>query len=189
MRCLADREVRQRRAFHEIAGGHIGCVGGGRCRRLLRGGRGAPGPLFPLLSRIRFRRGRLASFRVTAARCASGRSRQAPARPCSRRRPGLGTALARYSAARFSYSAGTWSPGCVEPPAQFLRWTDHLEIVLPQSDAARRCLTAGARSAPGTRTDGCSYTVAGRCLIIRVDDPGVARHELAHCNGWKHPEP
>jgi hypothetical protein len=42
MRCLADREVRQRRAFHEIAGGHIGCVGGGRCRRLLRGGRGAP---------------------------------------------------------------------------------------------------------------------------------------------------
>jgi hypothetical protein len=111
MRCLADREVRQRRAFHEIAGGHIGCVGGGRCRRLLRGGRGAPGPLFPLLSRIRFRRGRLASFRVTAARCASGRSRQAPARPCSRRRPGLGTALARYSAARFSF-AGRWSPGC-----------------------------------------------------------------------------
>jgi hypothetical protein len=29
----------------------------------------------------------------------------------------------------------------------------------------RRCQTAGAKAAP--------YTVAGRCLIIRVDDPGV----------------
>jgi hypothetical protein len=35
---------------------------------------------------------------------------------------------------------------------------------------------------------GCAYRLAGRCFIIRVDDPGVARHEPAHCNGWKHPE-
>jgi hypothetical protein len=34
-------------------------------------------------------------------------------------------------------------------------------------------------AAPGTRIHGCSYQVAGRCLIIRVDDPGVVRHELA----------
>jgi hypothetical protein len=31
------------------------------------------------------------------------------------------------------------------------------------------------------RIHGRSYTVAGRRLIIRVDDPGVAPHELAHC--------
>jgi hypothetical protein len=47
---------------------------------------------------------------------------------------------------------------------------------------------AGAKGAPGRRIYGCSYTVAGRCLIIRVDDPGVAPHELAHCNGSKHQE-
>jgi hypothetical protein len=34
----------------------------------------------------------------------------------------------------------------------------------------RRCQTAGAKAAP--------YTVAGRCLIIRVDDPGAVPHEL-----------
>lgn len=48
-------------------------------------------------------------------------------------------------------------------------------IVLP----VRRCQMAGAMGAPGTRIHGCSYRVPGRCLIIRVDDPGVARHELA----------
>lgn len=79
--------------------------------------------------------------------------------------------------------------GVLEPPARFLRWTDHVEMVLPPGDVVRRCQAAGAKSAPGKRIHGCSYTVAGRCLIIRVDDPGVARHELAHCNGWKHPEP
>jgi hypothetical protein len=79
--------------------------------------------------------------------------------------------------------------GVLEPPTQFLHWTDHLEIVLLSTDVVRRCQTAGAKAAPGTRIHGCSYQVAGRCLIIRVDDPGVARHELAHCNGWKHPEP
>jgi hypothetical protein len=89
----------------------------------------------------------------------------------------------------FHIPRGRGRLGVLEPPAQFLRWTDPLEIVLPPSDVARRCQTAGARSAPGTRIHGCSYIVAGRCLIIRVDDPGVARHELAHCNGWKHPEP
>ena len=76
----------------------------------------------------------------------------------------------------------------LEPPKQFLQWTDHLEIVLPPADVVRRCQTAGAQTAPGTHIHGCSYSEGGRCLIIRVDDPGVARHELAHCNGWKHPE-
>jgi hypothetical protein len=186
MRCLADREVRQRRAFHEIAGGHIGCVGGGRCRRLLRGGRGAPPVPFARPDPFpqgpsRFFPGYRGAVRIrtieTGARAAMLSSSP---RPWHRPRP-----LFR----RPIFIRGEVVAWVLEPPAQFLRWTDHLEIVLPQSDAARRCQTAGARSAPGTRTDGCSYTVAGRCVIIRVDDPGVARHELAHCNGWKHPEP
>jgi hypothetical protein len=88
----------------------------------------------------------------------------------------------------FHVPQGPGRLGVLEPPKQFLHWTDHLEIVLPAGDVARRCEAAGATSAPGTRIHGCSYTVAGRCLIIRVDDPGVARHELAHCNGWRHPE-
>ena len=88
----------------------------------------------------------------------------------------------------FHVPQGPGRLGVLEPPKRFLHWTDHLEIVLPSADVARRCQTAGAAARPGTRILGCSYIVAGRCLIIRVDDPGVARHELAHCNGWKHPD-
>ena len=89
--------------------------------------------------------------------------------------------------ADFHVPQGPGRLGVLEPPRQFLHWTDHLEIVLPPGDVARRCETAGVNAAPGERIHGCSYTVAGRCVIVRVDDPGVARHELAHCNGWKHP--
>ena len=89
----------------------------------------------------------------------------------------------------FHVPQGRGRLGVLEPPTQFLHWTDYLEIVLSPADVVRRCQTAGAMAAPGTRIHGCSYRVAGRCLIIRVDDPGVARHELAHCNGWKHPGP
>jgi hypothetical protein len=88
----------------------------------------------------------------------------------------------------FHIPRGPGRLGVLEPPKRFLHWIDHLEIVLPPADVVRRCQTAGAKAAPGTRIHGCSYTDAGRCLIIRVDDPGVARHELAHCNGWTHPE-
>jgi hypothetical protein len=88
----------------------------------------------------------------------------------------------------FHVPQGPGRLGVLEPPRQFLHWTDHVEIVLSPADVARRCQAAGTTSVPGTRIHGCSYMVAGRCLIIRVDDPGVARHELAHCNGWKHPE-
>jgi hypothetical protein len=88
----------------------------------------------------------------------------------------------------FHVPQGPGRLGVLEPPKRFLHWTDHLEIVLPPVDVARRCQAVGAQAAPGERIHGCSYIVAGRCLIIRVDDPGVARHELAHCNGWTHPE-
>ncbi len=88
----------------------------------------------------------------------------------------------------FHIPQGPGRLGVLEPPKRFLHWTDHVEIVLSPADVAWRCQTAGAKAAPGARIHDCSYTVAGRCLIIRVDDPGVARHELAHCNGWTHPE-
>jgi hypothetical protein len=78
------------------------------------------------------------------------------------------------------------------PPPQFVRWSDRIETVLPLDKAAaaevdRRCRAVGSKSRPGNIIRGCAHQVAGRCFIIRVDDPGVARHELAHCNGWKHP--
>jgi hypothetical protein len=79
----------------------------------------------------------------------------------------------------------------LEPPAQFVRWSDRVETVLPVSEwreVDRRCRAILSKSPPsGIAWRGCTRGVAGRCLITRVDDPGVARHELAHCNGWKHP--
>jgi len=74
-----------------------------------------------------------------------------------------------------------------QPPARFVRWADRLETVLPAGEVVRSCQAAGAKSAPrGKVIRGCAHLAAGRCFIIRVDDPGVARHELAHCNGWRH---
>jgi hypothetical protein len=77
------------------------------------------------------------------------------------------------------------------PPSQFVRWSDRIETVLPVSEwreVNRRCRAILGKSPPsGIVWRGCTRGVAGRCLITRVDDPGVARHELAHCNGWKHP--
>jgi hypothetical protein len=78
----------------------------------------------------------------------------------------------------------------LEPPQQFVRWSDRLENVLPDArQVDRRCRATGAKSPPGEAIRGCTHRVADRCFITRIDDPGVARHELAHCNGWKHPEP
>jgi hypothetical protein len=78
----------------------------------------------------------------------------------------------------------------LEPPAQFVRWSDRSETVLSDSrEVDRRCRPVmGRPPSPGKLYRGCAQRIVGRCFIIRVDDPGVARHELAHCNGWKHPE-
>ena len=77
----------------------------------------------------------------------------------------------------------------LEPPPQFVRWTDRLETVLPVDEVGQYCRILLGKPPPlGKRYRGCTRGFAGRCFIIRVDDPGVARHELAHCNGWRHPE-
>jgi hypothetical protein len=82
---------------------------------------------------------------------------------------------------RFAHEAN------LEPPTQFVRWSDRVEEVLPEvADVDRRCRAIGVKVPPGKVSRGCAYNAAGRCFIVRVDDPGVARHELAHCNGWKH---
>jgi hypothetical protein len=76
----------------------------------------------------------------------------------------------------------------LEPPQQFVRWSDRLENVLPDvREVDRRCRATGSKSPTGGVIRGCAHRVVDRCFIIRIDDPGVARHELAHCNGWKHP--
>jgi hypothetical protein len=75
-----------------------------------------------------------------------------------------------------------------DPPSRYLRWSDRIETVLPLAQVRqvnRICLTMGLKPPPaGKVISGCAHRVAGRCLITRIDDPGVARHELAHCNGW-----
>lgn len=38
--------------------------------------------------------------------------------------------------------------------------------------------------APGAVFGGCTFAGPKGCLIIRIDDAKVARHERAHCNGW-----
>jgi hypothetical protein len=80
----------------------------------------------------------------------------------------------------------------LEPPLRFVRWFDRIETVLPIAEwreVDRRCRAILAKSPPpGKVIRGCARGAAGRCFVTRIDDPGVARHELAHCNGWRHPE-
>jgi hypothetical protein len=102
----------------------------------------------------------------------------------------------RVRAADLRLPAGRSRPGVadtqhLEPPSRFLRWTGRIEAVLADDgEVDRLCRASGAKSPPGGFIRGCARGVAGRCFIIRVDDPGVARHELAHCNGWpaNHPQ-
>jgi hypothetical protein len=89
----------------------------------------------------------------------------------------------------FRLPQGHGHAGVLEPPARFVRWSDRLETVLPAGEVSHRCQAGGAkRPPPGKVIRGCARIAAGRCFITRIDDPGVARHELAHCNGWKHAE-
>jgi hypothetical protein len=77
----------------------------------------------------------------------------------------------------------------LEPPPPFVRWSDRIETVLTDMhDVNRRCQAMGSKPPPpGKIIRGCAHRIVGRCLVTRIEDPGVARHELAHCNGWKHP--
>jgi hypothetical protein len=82
------------------------------------------------------------------------------------------------------------------PPMEFDRpYAGTLfEDVLPiaQVDAECRRLTGATRE---KTVRGCSVKYPGGCLIIYpnapirgIDPLDIRRHEIAHCNGWKHEE-
>jgi hypothetical protein len=69
-----------------------------------------------------------------------------------------------------------------------------IEYVLPWSEVQRWCTAlafrrqgdAVAQWVRRNGVDGCSAvsSIDGHCLLYRIDDALVRRHELAHCNGW-----
>jgi hypothetical protein len=64
-----------------------------------------------------------------------------------------------------------------------------VEHVLPLAEVQRHCSLGGRLAAPeGRWWLGCSVVNAidGKCYVVRIDDPETRRHELAHCNGWRH---
>ncbi len=75
-----------------------------------------------------------------------------------------------------------------------------IEYVMPWSDLQQVCfgLTAkwnGVIEAQGKRAvggwGGCSGIDhdTGKCIIYRVDDDDIRRHELGHCSGWSRDHP
>ncbi len=77
--------------------------------------------------------------------------------------------------------------GILLPPTQY----DHppsipvIERVLPANEAAVICRTNERLNMTATwAAAGCAIVKNGICYVVRVDMPDVARHELAHCNGW-----
>jgi hypothetical protein len=70
----------------------------------------------------------------------------------------VGTALAGVPPPDFHIPQGPGRLGALEPPRQFLHWTDRLEIVLPPIDVVRRCQTGGAQAA---RRCSCHTTPSG----------------------------
>jgi len=81
------------------------------------------------------------------------------------------------------------------PPVQY----DHppkipvIERVVPWNELQRLC-RAGieaekVRTATGYGVWGCSVVKDGKCYVARIDNPGVRRHEVAHCNGWPRDHP
>jgi hypothetical protein len=107
---------------------------------------------------------RFASFRVTPARMAYRRLRQAPVGTMPKSSPRRWHRLRAAFRTRFSCRAGTWSPWCVGAAEAIPTWTDPEIARDPRpGDIVRRGRAAGARSASGPRIHGCSsYTVAGR---------------------------
>jgi hypothetical protein len=81
------------------------------------------------------------------------------------------------------------------PPAQYERppKIPVIERVVPWNELQQFC-RAGieaqkVRTATGYGVWGCSVVKDDKCYIARIDNPGVRRHELAHCNGWPKDHP
>jgi hypothetical protein len=75
------------------------------------------------------------------------------------------------------------------PPAQY----EHppsipvVERVMSWDDVSKLCANLTGRILiPGEHIHGCAVVSGGVCYIWRLDDAFVRRHEVAHCNGWRH---
>lgn len=63
-----------------------------------------------------------------------------------------------------------------------------IEMRMTTAQVNSLCLKMGAND-PGGFFIGCSWLdISKRCYIVVSDDnyAAVRRHEMAHCNGWKH---
>ena len=77
----------------------------------------------------------------------------------------------------------------LEPPAYYVHPYNGpvIERVLPLAQAQALCAKRGAPA------DACSWITKGRCYIVLPskgapvkDINAYRRHEIAHCNGWRH---
>jgi hypothetical protein len=75
------------------------------------------------------------------------------------------------------------------PPPQY----DHvpsvkvIDRVTTQDVVEHWCRDHGVdRGAHYVRIMGCAWLSGDTCLVSRIDDGTVRRHEYAHCNGWRH---
>lgn len=85
--------------------------------------------------------------------------------------------------------------GTLLPPPQY----DHpptipvIERVVQWDELQPFCRKVAERDkfvmATGAGAWGCAFLVQGKCYVFRLDMPDVARHELAHCNGWPNDHP
>jgi hypothetical protein len=85
--------------------------------------------------------------------------------------------------------------GALLPPSQY----DHpptipvVERIVQWDELQKLCHTVIVREKFSTATGhgawGCAGIVGGKCYVFRLDMPDVARHELAHCNGWPSDHP
>jgi hypothetical protein len=75
-----------------------------------------------------------------------------------------------------------------EPPPQYdhvpsVKVVDH---VTTQDAVEHWCRGHGIDRGPYFRIMGCAVRSGDSCLVWRIDDGTVRRHEYAHCNGWRH---
>jgi hypothetical protein len=101
-------------------------------------------------------------------------------------RPWTTTILAAFVAAFVPNITSAYAAevsGLVPPPAQY----DHepnmpvVEHILSFEEVTAIC---GQRWGRDRTYLGCASVLGGKCIIYRVDDARVLRHERGHCSGW-----
>lgn len=68
-----------------------------------------------------------------------------------------------------------------------------IDNVISIADVTTICINMGLKPPPGRSLWGCAHTVyigsTRTCLIYRINDDIVRRHELGHCAGWPDDHP